>query len=206
MNALYSVGHQVPLARVIREHRAALLPLAIVLVINAALLVAVVLPLSQRVQANETRVENAERALTSAEAEFRQAEALRDGKARATTDLDMFYKQVLPGSISAARRIMELQLRQKAREHGVRFQRSDADEEDVRDSALDRLTYSMTWVGDYDDIRSFIYDLETSAEFVVIDNLVLAEGVTADAPLTLSIELSTYYRSAARLTAEANGR
>ena len=207
MRALYSVATHVPLARVLREHRTALVPLGVVLAINVALLVLVVLPLSQRVQSNEARAELAERAQAAAEAEFKQAEALRDGKARATTDLDTFYRQVLPASVSAARRIMELQLQQKAREFGVRFQRSNGTEEELRDSTLARLTYALTLSGDYDDIRAFIYDLETSPNFVVIDNVVLAEGLDANSPLSLSLELSTYYRTVARaIDQRVNGR
>jgi hypothetical protein len=64
----------------------------------------------------------------------------------------------------------------------------------------------MTLAGDYDDIRAFIYELETDPAFVVIDNVVLAEGV-ANAPLSLAMELSTYYRaSPADFKRTGNGR
>src|SRR5687768_9258870 len=110
MKAIFSVGSEVPLSRVLGEHRAALLPLGIVLAINIVLLLVVVLPLSQRVNTNDERAQTAEKEQLAAEAEFRQAEGLREGKARATEDLETFYKQVLPAGVSAARRIMELQL------------------------------------------------------------------------------------------------
>jgi Tfp pilus assembly protein PilO len=206
MRALYGQGASVPLARVLREHRAALLPLAVVLAVNVVVLVAVVLPLSQRVSSNEARAAAAERAQQSADVEFKQADALREGKARATTDLDTFYRQVLPGGVSAARRILELQLQQLANSHGVQFQRSSALEEEVRDSSLNRLGYTMSFTGDWDDIRGFIYELETSPNFVIIDNILLAEAVQSGS-LTLSLELSTYYRNALRAAAQrTNGR
>jgi Tfp pilus assembly protein PilO len=201
VKALHSVGSAVPLSRVLREHRAALVPLAIVLAVNLAVLLIVVLPLSRRVTTNEERANAAERARITAESEFKAAEDLRAGKVRATTDLDTFYRQVLPAGVSPARRIIELQLQQLAREHGVRFQRLGATEEELRESSLSRLTYSMTFSGDWDDIRGFIYELETSPNFVIIDNVLLAEGLDASS-LTLSLELSTYYRSATRAVSQ----
>lgn len=195
MKALFGLGSHVALSRVLREHRAALVPLAIVLAINVVVLVALVLPMTQRVESNQQRAEAAERAQAAADMEFKQAEALRDGKARATTDLEMFYEQVLPGDAAGARRITHLKLQQKARTHNVQFERSATKEETVDDSSLERQTISMTLSGDWDDIRALIYDLETSPDFVVIDNIVIGEGMAGNAALTLSLELSTYYRS-----------
>ena len=36
--------------------------------------------------------------------------------------------------------------------------------------------------------------VETGPDFIVIDNVQLAEGAQANAPLSLTLELSTYYR------------
>ena len=47
------------------------------------------------------------------------------------------------------------------------------EEETVDDSSLERQTVTMTLSGSFDDIRAFIYTLETSADFVVIDNVVI---------------------------------
>jgi Tfp pilus assembly protein PilO len=205
MRALFSVGGDVAISRVVREHRTALVPLVIVLAVNVVVLMAVVLPLTQRVESNEQRAETAELAQAGAEAELKQAEALRDGKARATTDLDTFYKQVLPADAAGARRITHLKLQQKAREHNVQFERSATKEETLNDSSLDRQTISMNLSGDWDDIRTLIYDLETSPDFVVIDNMVIGEGMTGNATLALSLELSTYYRSSRPAQARAGG-
>ena len=51
----------------------------------------------------------------------------------------------------------------------------------------------MALSGEYDDIRAFIYDLENVADFVVIDNVTLAEGGDANAPLAVALDVSTYY-------------
>lgn len=205
MRPLFGAGVAVSLTRVMREHRAALLPLVVVLVINAIVLGIVVWPLSQRVAANQTRADSTERAQSVATAEFKQAEGVRDGKAKASTDLETFYKDVLPGDVASARRLTHLRFQQKAREHGVQFQRGATSEEQQRDSALDRLTVSMSLSGDYDDIRALIYDLETSPEFFVIDNMALTEGGDENAPLTLALQVSTYFRTS-RAPQERPGR
>lgn len=206
MKALYSVTGQVPLARIIREYRAVLLPLGIVLAANLIALVAVVLPLSARVSSNEQRAEAAERQRAQAGADFQRAEALRQAQTQATVDLETFYAQVLPANVTAARRIMQLRLQQTAREHDLHYQGSGTTEEALRDSNLLRLTMSVRLAGEYDDIRAFIYELETSPDFVVIDDVALALGTALDAPLAVSMQVSTYYRAPAAVQTGADGR
>ena len=205
MRALYSVAGTVPLARVLREHRAALLPLGVVLLVNLGVLLVLVLPLSARVSTNEQRATAAERQRVVAQAELRRAEALRDGKAQATQDLDTFYKQVLPGNVTAARRILLLHAQQLAREFNVQFQSGGTNEDEVDKSTLLRLTAQMRLSGDYEDIRGFIYALETSPDFLVIDKFALAEGIDPNAPLTVTLEVSTYYRSPQSAEARTGG-
>ena len=189
------VGHAGGLgARAARSSDARSFRSAVVLAINLVVLAGVVLPLSRRVAANERRAVAAAQAEADANSEFRQAEAVREGKARATTDLDTFYRQVLPADVTAARRALQ-KVRMLAGEHDVKYERGATDTEEIRDSSLERFTVTMTLSGDYDDIRALLYSLETSAEFVVIDNIVLAEGLDTNAPLSLSLELSTYYRA-----------
>ena len=205
MKALYSVTGQVPWARIVREHRTALLPLAVVLAANIVALVAVVYPLAQRVSSNEQRAETAEQQRVQAAAEFRRAETLRDSQTQATKDLETFYAEVLPSSVGAARRILQLRLQQMAREHGVLYQGSGTIEEEIRESNLLRLTMSVRLAGEYDDIRSFLYDLELSNDFVVVDNIKLSEGTEPGAPLAVFLQVSTYYRAPAATAALTGG-
>ncbi len=198
---------KVPFARIAREYRKALIPVGVLFAINVVLLIAVVLQLVQRVSANEERAQTAARAAALAQAEFQKAEALREGKARATTDLDTFYRQVLPVDVEAARRVVQSKTRRLATAHDVRYERGQSDTEDVHESSLERLVSKVALTGAWDDIRGFVYELETAPEFIVIDNVAIAEGLETNAPLALSMELSTYYRlPAARARASANGR
>jgi len=198
VRALFAAATDVPLSRVLREHRRWLWPLGVVVVVNLVVLGLVVMPLSRSVDSGGRRAEQAAQALKDAQAEFAEAEATRDGQAKATQDLDRFYRQVLPADVAAARRVTHLKLSQLAREHDVTFERSAAVPEQVRDSSLERLKVSYALSGDYDDVRRFIYDIETGDDFVVIDNVMLSEGNDANAPLLLTLELSTYYRAGAQ--------
>lgn len=194
MKALYTTGAAVPLSRVMREHRTALVPLAVVLGINLIALIALVLPLSQRVAAAEQQADATERHRVQAEVDFRRAETLRTAKGRATEDLDTFYRDVLPQNVGAARRILQLKLRQQAAAHDVEYQGGGSTEVELRDSNLLRLTMSMQLGGSYDDIRAFIYDLETSPDFIVIEQVRLSEATQAEG-LEVSMDVSTYYRA-----------
>jgi Tfp pilus assembly protein PilO len=196
MKALFAVASTVPLARVLRDHRRWVFPLTLVLAINAGVLIFVVLPLTQAVRLSESRAQTASQAMAAAAADLKAAEAQRDGQVQASSDLDRFYRQVLPVDVSAARRITNLKLAQLARKHNVQFQRSSANPEESRGSDLERLKVSYEFSGDYDDVRQLIYDIETAPDFIVIDNMALGEGQDAQAPLSLMLELSTYYRMA----------
>ena len=51
----------------------------------------------------------------------------------------------------------------------------------------------MVLQGDYESFRQFIYELESAPEFVIIDDVTLAQNDPTK-PLTLTLQLSTYYR------------
>ena len=51
----------------------------------------------------------------------------------------------------------------------------------------------MVLQGDYGNLRQFIFELETAPEFVIIDGVTLTQADTSK-PLTLTLDLSTYYR------------
>lgn len=194
MKALYSHGGHVAIGRVLREHRTALVPLAIVFILNLIALVVVVLPQTQRAAGAEQRAVNAERQRDAAAADFKRADALRVSNSRASEDLVRFYREILPANVAAARRLLQLKLRQQADVHGVQYQGSGTTEEALRDSNLLRLAMSMRLSGSYDDIRSFIHELETASDFVVLEEVSLSEAQRAEG-LELSINVATYYRA-----------
>lgn len=197
MKALFGMADAVPLSRVARDYRLWLIALAVGLVANLAVLILVVLPLTASADAATARAAEATQTLAAARADLASAEQTRDGSSQAAKDLERFYGEILPTDLAAARRITHLKLSQMARERDVTFQRSASSPEVIRDSTLERLRVSYELAGDYNDIRALIYDIETTPDFLVIENVFLSEGEGDAAPLTLTLELSTYYRTAA---------
>ena len=194
MRALFAFGADVPLGRVIADHRRWLVPSGIVLAINLLVLVLVVLPLRQSVESGASRAEQSAQALQEAIADLREAEATRDGQAQASKDLDRFYAEVLPADFASARRVTHVKLQQMARSHDVAFGGGSFTPTTMPDSTLERLQVSYELSGDWEDIRQLIYEVETGPDFIVIDNMQLTEG-EVNAPLSLTLELSTYYRT-----------
>ena len=191
-------GYGMTLARrVFAEHRRTILPLASALVVNLLVYGFFVYPLAQRVANVEQRNQEAEQGLTAARADFTQAYGTLTGKDRASTELATFYNDVLPEGLSAARRMTQLRLNQLARESGLRFERESYEEVADRDSSLKRLRIRMVLSGDYDDLRTFVHQMETASEFVVIDNVELSQGADRDGSLVVTLEMSTYFREGA---------
>ena len=80
--------------------------------------------------------------------EFKQAEAVRDGKTQASADLETFYKQVLPGGCHRGldrSRIVKPQ--QRARSTTSSTSGGQTEEEIDDDSGLERQTVAMTLSG-----------------------------------------------------------
>ncbi len=182
--------------RVLAEHRRLVIPLSVALVVNVLAYALIVYPLSDRVANVTQRDLAAEQALTQAKADYDQASGTLTGKARASTALTTFYSEVLPRDLSGARRLTYLRLAQLARESNLRFESGSYKPTDERGSTLTRLAIKLVLGGSYADIRTFIHALESSPEFVVIDNVELAEGAEGG-DLAVSLELSTYYRTTA---------
>jgi Tfp pilus assembly protein PilO len=184
------------LRRAVSEHRRLVLILGVALLVNTILYVVVVYPLSQRVANIEQRNQAAERALAQARMEHAQATGTLTGKARASAELTTFYQDVLPKDLAGARRLTYLRLARLAREANLEYDRSSYEPVVDTNSTLTRLQIQMVLSGTYAEMRDFIYQLETASEFVVIDNVVLAEGSEESGSLVVTLDLSTYFRGA----------
>ena len=182
------------LQRVLREKRSIIVPLVIALLANVAAYILVVRPLGVRSANAAERARVAAQRLKAAEADRDAARALVAGKTLAEQELATFYDKVLPPDFSAARRMTYAALPALARRTNVRYEQSQTSIESVKNQRIGRLRISMTLEGDYDSIRRFIYELESTSAFVIIDDVTLAQN-NPDRPLALSLELSAYFRT-----------
>jgi Tfp pilus assembly protein PilO len=182
--------------RVLAENRTPVIWLAAGLVINVLVYTFGIYPLAQRVANVTQRNETAAQALAAARQENEQASGALTGKDQAVTKLAKFYTEVLPRDLANARQLTHLRLAQLARMHNLRYGRAQSEPVFVKDSKLTQLKVELSLGGSYAGVRAFLHSLETAPQFVVIDNVVLAESGDSDDRVDLTLTLSTYYRSA----------
>jgi Tfp pilus assembly protein PilO len=183
------------LRRIFDEKRRLMLPVLAGLGLSILLFVGVVYPLSARVRSTEARAQAAEQALQAAQREDAEARGVAAGRDRTDAALTTFYKEVLPPNMAEARQATFLRLTQLAEQHNLQHARRDTAVESGKVASVDRMRITMSLQGSYEDIRRFIYQVESGADFIVIDSVALRQGVEAGAPLTLDLTLSTYYRA-----------
>jgi hypothetical protein len=183
------------LSRIAAEKRGLLVPLAIALLINVAVYALVVYPLGVKSATAADRATAAAEARQAAERDMASADALVTGKAKAEQELSTFYQKVLPANYDEARRMTYARLPALARKANMRFaeRHADLDQQLEQKSQLGRVRTRMTFEGSYESIRQFLYELETTSEFIIVDDVSLGQP-EPNKPVTLTLEVSTYYR------------
>ena len=180
--------------RIVVEKRALIVPLLVGAIANVAVYALVVYPLGVKSAGAADRAVAAAQALQAAEREQAAAAALVTGKSRADEELSTFYDKVLPGDQAAARNLTYATLPALARKTNVKFLDRNVDVPILAKGArLGVLKIRTRWQGDYESLRHFIYELESAPAFVIIDDVSIAQN-EANKPLTLMLQLSTYYR------------
>ena len=189
--------------RIASEKRSALVPLALALLVNLAVYLLVVYPLETKAATANDRAAAAEQSLKAAERELAASRALVAGKSHADQELATFYDKVLPADFAAAQRMTYARVPALARKANVRYEARHQEIEAAKDSGksahLGRLKTRVVLQCDYENFRQFLYELETAPEFVIIDDVSIAQ-TEANRPLSLTLELSTYYRLGANGT------
>jgi hypothetical protein len=183
--------------RIFSEKRGAIIPLAAALLINIGVYALVVYPLAVKSATAAERAAAAGSARQAAERDMASAGALVAGKARADEELATFYQKVLPSDADEARRSTYARLPALARKANMKLNERNA-ENDTRmpkDSQLGRVRTRMVLEGDYQSVRQFLYELETTPEFIIVDDVTLSQADPAK-PLAVTVEVSTYYRQA----------
>jgi Tfp pilus assembly protein PilO len=186
---------QLPARRIFNEKRHVMLPVLGGLVLNILLYVAFVYPLAVSVRSTQARAQTAAQALQAAERDDAAARRATLERDRTDAELKAFYKDVLPSNFAQAQQTTFLRLTQIAEQHSLQPSRRDTDRDLDKDGSLVRIRTSMSLKGNYEDIRRFIYQVESGTDFIVIDSVVLRQGTEPGSPLTLDLGLSTYYRA-----------
>ena len=184
--------------RIFHERRRVVLPLAIALVANLAVLILAVLPLRSNVASMQEQAVNASLALAQARHLEKAAKDALASRERANTELQKFYAEVLPQDLPSAVRIIRSWLPSAAEGAGLRYTGGAADQDEIRDSRLTRATSKIELEGSYANIRKFLYSVETAEEFVVIERVELQQSGN-DAPanaagrLLVALTVATFF-------------
>jgi Tfp pilus assembly protein PilO len=182
--------------RVYLERRAVILPLLVLVVGNVALLALGVLPLSENVSSLHGDALNAATAMLKARMVDQQAKDARASKERADQELKKFYGDILPANAAGARKLFSF-LERTAAESGLQFQHSQTDYSEVKDSQLERLSGRITLSGEYQNIRKFLYAVETAEQFVVVERVGLSQAADLrtnnSGRLEVTLDVATYY-------------
>lgn len=184
--------------RVFVERRRVVLPLLVFLVANLAVLGLVVFPLEQSVAgAGEARAQ-AILSLAGARKLEKDANDQRTGKARADVELRKFYTEILPKDFAGARNLTNFWLGHIAEQSRLTYRAGQYEPEQVRGSNLVRFKGEVTLVGEYSDIRKFLYEVETAQEFVIIEKVALSQpnATQGGAQLELALSVVSYFMPA----------
>jgi hypothetical protein len=183
--------------RIVTEKRHLILPLAIGIVANIVLYVAVVLPLGQQVVSREREERAAREQLVRARQDYNSAKATVTGKQQADSALKEFYKDELPADQSVAQRLTFTRLADLARQANVKLEHGTNAVTREKGSALSKLTTRYTLTGNYPDVRRFIYSLETAPEFIVLENIGLSSSNDQQTgrAVAMTLDIATYFRT-----------
>lgn len=173
-----------------------MLPLLVALALDVAVLALGVFPLSRHAASLEAEAQNAGMNLLKARVIEKQATDAVASRGRADQELSRFYVDILPANAAAARKVIAL-LQGTAADSGLVFQRSQLEEAEVKDSQLVRMSAKITLLGDYANIRRFLYAVETASEFVVIERVALSQAADLRSAnsgrLEVTLDVATYF-------------
>ena len=183
------------LAQIVADYRRILGPLAVVALVNVGLFAAAVYPLSLKVAASQRRAAAAQAGQRAAERDSSAVHSMLARTEQADKDLARFYDDVLPHDVSGARRQTYARLAALAARNGLTVVRRTYALDQTRKGRLDRMEMTMDVSGGYDDIRAFLYALETAPEFVVVEDVDVGEGARVEGGLHATFQLATYFLS-----------
>ena len=182
------------LKRILQEKRTLVTIVAVILALDLGLSL-LVYQWSNKVSQTETRAISAEGLLVQANTSYDAISETIDNKAIADSNLQRFYADVLPVGLANARIISSQFLVKLVEDTNLVLERETNAVDKESGSRLARLRTTMVLAGEYEDIRQFIFELETAVEFILIEEVILSQGDESDAELVLRLGIATYYRA-----------
>ena len=184
------------LRRILEENRIVVAVLAASLLGTLVFYLGGVYPLERRVDQIRELRSGISKALDNAQNRSAQMRAELMQERVASDDLDHFYGEILPDNLSTARDIAYVGLAELAARNSLVLERRNTQSGPGEFYGLVRLQTNMLLVGQWRDIRGFIAAVEGGSDFLVIEDIGFSQREDIQMPLTLRIEVTTYYRAA----------
>jgi hypothetical protein len=183
------------IGRIFAERRTVMIPLALFLLANVGVLLGVVWPMKRAIDGADEAHYQATMSLAQARKSELDAKARRNSKDRADVELKKFYSEILPVNFGGAVNVVNFFLQGVASESKLIFRSGQWEPEALKGSRLTRVSGTVTLLGDYVNIRKFLYEVESAQEFVVIERVELSEANATqnDSRLELTLAVATYY-------------
>jgi hypothetical protein len=185
-----------------REKRVLLVVLAVLLLGNTVFFFTYRVQYEKRLQALDTRLQDAEAALQRAQNKRMTAEQQLASYGKVQTDLQTLFNRrwsTEPQRLTALiNEIKRLAIGSQMVPATYSFTRME--DRDARTGGIGTSTVAITFTvqGSYQQVRQLINRLELSNQFVIIDAINLASGAGAGGPLTLNLRLKTLFRDSSR--------
>ncbi len=154
-----------------------------------------VYPLERHV--NQTRVLKHEtsRNLDRTQDAYARTRAAAERERTVSTDLNRFYREILPQDLPTARDITYVRLAELAMRNSLSMERRNSQSVQSEFDGLVRFRTNVLLAGQWRDIRRFIAAVEDGSDFLVIEDIELSQTEDRNMPVSLTIEVSTYYRA-----------
>lgn len=182
--------------RVATEKRNLVIPIGTALVVNLLVGGLAVWPLMRSVAADETRAMDVKFALAEAHKLAKVATETRERQQRANDELKKFYADVVPRTLADARDLLYLQVAQLSAETGLVAQSSAFEPLPLEDSNLMKFRVDVSLTGEYAGVRRFLYLLETSERFFIVEAVKLGQSGQrqgSSGSIEVVVQMATYY-------------
>lgn len=182
--------------RVLIEKRSLVIPIGTALVINLLAGAAAVWPLMRSVASDEARAMDVKLALADAHKLAKVANDTRGRQQQANDELKKFYADVVPRTLADARDLLYLQVSQLSTETGLVAESSAFEPLPLEDSDLMKFRVDVSLTGEYAGVRRFLYLLETSERFFIVEAVKLGQSGQrqgGSGSIEVVLQMATYY-------------
>tara|TARA_B100001123_G_scaffold401895_1_gene489054 strand:- start:5197 stop:5721 length:525 start_codon:yes stop_codon:yes gene_type:complete len=161
--------------------------------VNLAIYGFVVSPADNRLARAEGRALAAEDLLDEARENLKAATRQHEKWKASNSQLKRFYEEVLPQNLRDAQTALSSLFDRVADGAGLVVESRTITADPERDSGLGKLSTTMVLSGRYEGIRRFLFEVETSGDFILIEELFVARVDQASQSLVLNLSASTYF-------------